>query len=254
MENESRKASDILLDLEYKIISLTKMVGALDLNIKILSNKLNSILDKMAKPAVVAPKITVEAVNSLPNKNIDVSPDSNLQVENSPKGFRRNSRSAYEGDDAFLPPKNPNIKENNNATLPKLPAQIPVMPTKPANKEPGTDFFPAPIVANKNESEKISLNLKDSSDRIVPVMQRIVNNTGKSVFMADVEIVSLDTGKIEKTRTGATGKWSAALKVGNYKVNIKKNESLTKEKIEISQNISVDGKEPRLELQTMIIK
>ena len=89
----------------------------------------------------------------------------------------------------------------------------------------------------------------------IPVVQRIVDKNGKSVFLADVEIYnSANMESVAKVRTSGNGKWSAPLSVGKYRVVIRKRESLTKEKIEITQDITVDGTQSLLELPMMIIK
>ena len=117
MEQEPRKASDILLELENKVNVLLGLLRAQDLTIKVLSNKLNSLMEKMDKQGAVPSKIMVEAVNSAPlptpfnqmpspdpEKSIPVSADFNLQVEDKPNGFRRTSRpETYAGDNSYLP-------------------------------------------------------------------------------------------------------------------------------------------------------
>jgi predicted phage tail protein len=90
---------------------------------------------------------------------------------------------------------------------------------------------------------------------IVPVEQRVVDRNGKSVFLADVEIMDVSSGEqVSKSRTNGTGKWMAALPLGNYKVTVRKLESLTREKVEAIQTIKVDGTESPLKLPMVIIK
>ena len=45
-----------------------------------------------------------------------------------------------------------------------------------------------------------------------------------------------------------------SLPIGSYKTLIKKRDAMTKEKVEVSQDIQVDGMSSPLELQTLIIK
>ena len=49
MSNEPRKATDVLLELEAKINLLLDIVRSQDLNIKVLSNKLNVFIDNGLK-------------------------------------------------------------------------------------------------------------------------------------------------------------------------------------------------------------
>ena len=89
----------------------------------------------------------------------------------------------------------------------------------------------------------------------IPVSQRCVDKNGKSIFLANVEIIDMATSQtIFKTRTNATGKWFASLGIGAYRVTIRKMESVTKEKIEAVQDIQVDGSKSKLELPMLIIK
>jgi hypothetical protein len=260
MEKEPRKATDVLLELESKIEVLLGIVKSQDLNIKILSNKLNTLMEKMDKqPApVVAPQIMVEAVNTKsnifnqapppdPGKQLAVSADFNLPLEEAPTGFRRTSRpETYSGDNAFLPK---NKKPNAESSV-KFPTQLPrgavkaevVVPPHTANKV----FEQA--VPEIHESQQMVQNA-------IPIVQRVVDANGKSAFLADVEITDLSSmASVFKTRTNGTGKWMASLPVGTYRVVIRKRESLTKEKLEAAQDIQVDGMQSTLELPLMIIK
>ena len=89
----------------------------------------------------------------------------------------------------------------------------------------------------------------------IPVMQRCVDKNGKSIFLADVDIISLVDGQpVFKTRTNGTGKWMASLGIGTYRVTISKRASMNKEKLEAVQDIQVDGTQSPLELPMMIIK
>lgn len=257
MEKEPRKASEVLLDLESKMDVLIGMVKSQDLTIKILSNKLNTIIDKLDKSVPVSSKIMVEAVNTMPfaqapspdpEKSIPVGSDFNLPVENSPTGFRRTSRpETYAGDNAYLPtqPKAPEPRFPTQIPRPSGQTEVIVPPN--INRQQGK---PLPTQSPKTESRLVS-----NEGNSIPVSQRVVDSNGKSVFLADVEVTDLSTMQsIFKTRTNGTGKWSAPLQVGEYRVNIRKRESLTKEKLEVAQDIRVDGSQSPLELSLMIIK
>jgi hypothetical protein len=250
LENTSRKASDILLNLETKIESLTKIISAQELNIRILSNKLNALMQSIDK-MVVAPKISVETAfapiptvsmfqsNPIldPERQIPILSEGSLPLEISPQGFRRSSRpETFQGDDSYL--KKPE-------TLVKFPVQIPdvVVPVQATIKQP---------VAPQTTHTKATKQIRDTQN--IPVEQRIVDKNGKSVFLANVEITNNDTGvEVSKTRTNGTGKWMASLPVGTYKVIVRKGESLTKEKVESVQDVIVDGTTSPLTLRTMII-
>lgn len=264
-----RKASDVLLSMESTLNTLVGIIQAQDLNIKVLSNKLNNLMQAMEKQATAAPKVTVETVNSFPaspfqqmqtldpERQIPISSESKLPVETSPKGFRRTSRpETFEGDNAYL--------SETKSVQPKFPMQMPkpppgreveamVPPNKPVIPPSKAEAPPLPIP--EATSAPAPKGRQTAPQNAIPVQQRIVDRGGKSVFLADVEIVAHETGEtVSKTRTNGTGKWQAVLGIGSYRVTIRKRESLTKEKVEAVQDVHVDGSQSPLELQVMIIK
>jgi hypothetical protein len=252
VEKEPKKASEVLVELNSKIDDLLRTVGSLDLKMGIISNKLNELLKVGAVPAQPN-KIVIEAVNTIPksiinstfdpNKQIPISSEQKLPEETSPVGFRRTSRpETFAGDDAYI--NQPKKKDNT----PRFPIQVP--------KSDGQSEVIIPKAVKEeikvDESKQKKPHMLTTS---VPTMQRVVDRNGKSVFLADVEILDFETSdQIVTTRTNGTGKWQAALHLGKYKVIVRKRESLTKEKVETVQSIVVDGTQSPLELSTMIIK
>jgi hypothetical protein len=241
LEKGPRKATDVLLDLESKIDILTNIIRSQDLNIKILSNKLNGIVDKIN--TTQSPNIKIEAVDMSTltknqqdeeDNNIKISSDFNLSVDNNPQGFRRTSRpETFSGDNMYV---------------------------QKADKKVKADETPTILVSSNEESKSkknISKSVENTSNNTtsVPVIQRIVDKNGKSIFLADVEITNnLTSDTVFKTRTNGTGKWMASLTPGEYKIIIKKRESMTKEKLESTQIIIVDGSKSPFELPIAIIK
>lgn len=255
MSQEPRKATEVILELESKINTLLSICRNQDLNIKLLSNKLNSMMEKLSKLDKVEPannKIVVEAVNAVTHpsiaseKSIPISSENKLPLEEQPLGFRRTSRpETFAGDDKYL-------SRNNTTNQVVFPMQLPNMKDSPAEI----------IVPDQAKEVSKETSKKDNktktvipADTAVPVVQRVVDKNGKGIFLADVEIVnseSLET--VSKTRTNGSGKWMASLPLGTYKVIVKKRESFSKEKAEVNQNIQVDGTKSNLELPVMILK
>lgn len=242
---EPRKATDVLLDLESKLDSLLEIVKSQDLNIKILSNKLNALLEIQRQPIEnrtepVENKLpTIEAIKQNhindPERSIMISSEKSIQVESKPEGFRRTSRpETYSGDNAFLnkapplsaPPKKEKVME---IVVPNI--------TKPVQETQQEQFV------EYTEVNKI------------PLLQRVVDKNSKSIFLADVEIINLNTNeKVTKTRTNGAGKWGASLAPGQYRVIISKRDTETKEKIESCQDINVDGQMSPMNLPMLIFK
>lgn len=300
---EPRKATDVLLDLESKVSMLLDIIRAQDLNIKVLSNKLNDVIGRLDKQQAGPPKIVVETVRTPsappimpptftqipagdPERNIPVTAESKLPQAEVPQGFRRNSRpESYAGDNAYLPhqqqqqevkmpvqlPKMPPGRQGANVAPPgRGPESSVVIPPEatanPRNKKgvmagpapKGSPFAPAgspnPMMAPPPPPEDMEPPMQHAPGNI-PVMQRCVDKNGKSIFLADVEIIDLSTGQpFFKTRTNGTGKWMASLGIGAYRVTISKRASQNKEKLEAVQDIQVDGAQSPLELPMMIIK
>ncbi len=254
MEKGPRQATDVLLDLEVKIDNLLNIVKSQDLNIKVLSNKLNNVMELLNKQGTNSMTPSVEAThmpsNMFPsdiNKQLPVSSDFNIPLDTHPQGFRRSSRpETYAGDGMYLPnssSKTMSSAPDQTMKPPSGKAEV-VVPATATNKSvsiPAQEAKPAaPEQTNKNS---------------VPVMQRVVDKNSKSIFLADVEIIDLSNNSpVFKTRTNGTGKWMASLGLGAYRVIIQKRESLTKEKIEVPQDIRVDGSVSPLELPMLILK
>lgn len=258
-----RKASDIILSLESKIDILLKTVQAQDLTIKVLSNKLNTVLEKLDKqPTTIVSKPTIESTNTqLPfqsvtdfntERDVLITPNNQLLTDNSPIGFRRTSR--------------PETFEKNEIK------QVSKPMGPPPGRDPGELVIPKNVVKSPPQSmpqpmrvteEKAPELLNNANRNItntdfskisVPVMQRVVDKNGKAIFMAQVEIISNETREITKVKTQGTGKWMATLPVGTYKVLIHKLETLSKQEMKSIQEIKVDGKQSKIELETLIMK
>jgi hypothetical protein len=236
MTAEPRKASEIIVALENKVDVLLGLVRSLDLNIKILSNKLNQLSEK-STPTI--PKFTVEAVNVSPNlptfsalqpdpeRAILIDPEAQVPVAQKIDGFRRTSRpETFSGDDAYLKREDPQIKAEVIVPVPngKVPAQ--------ERKAP-----PSPL----------------STNAVIPTTQRIVNGHGKSIYLADVEITNTETGEVKKTRTSAMGKWTAPLPIGTYSVMVRKTDTASQKEMKVIQTIRVDGKQSPFEAPQLII-
>lgn len=218
---EPRKASDVLLALETKIDQLLGMHKTLDHNIKLLSNKVNNIMLSNGNLELKkAPEFTIEAP-----KTISIIKENQLSIEQAPVGFRRTSR--------------PETFEQNN-TSKDIPTSNIALASKTIDK----------IDTSKDVAPIETPNLPKIS-----IHQRIVDKTGKAIYLANVNIKNLTTGEsIYKGRTNNVGKYSALLPLGDYSISITKSEALDKPKIDELQKLIVDGASNPLNLQTLIIK
>lgn len=237
-ETKQRTAADVLLSLEEQVKQLMQMHRNLDLNIKILSNKFNQVIEVLtamptdpnpslfpdphaiatAPPSLQIPEFKMKIQNELP-----IPKETGLPIDAAPVGFRRTSR-----------------PESYSAVT-------------PGDKNIPTPSIPQPEMHAAKLKESSTVHIPSSANKI-PVMQRIVDKNGKSIFMAEVEITNKHTNIVEaKTRTNGVGKWQATLAPGDYKVSIRKREALNKQNIETSQDLSINTSTPN-ELQVLICR
>lgn len=249
MSNEPRKASDILLSLESKVDQLISLYRSQDLVLKVLSNKLNNLIDAVnSSPSDSEPKPSTQQI-------LNVSSEFQLPVEIAPKGFRRTSRP-----ETYDVPEKPAPKAQLK-TEPPTPVAVSV-------EQPSVEFpIQFPDYEPKKEPPGLQ-NLKKPKSEIkvsepshpatpgnkVPVEQRVVDKNGKAIFLANVELLNSAGESEYKTRTNGVGKWQASLGVGTYQVKISKQESVSKEKIEVVQDITVDGLSVTQSLPVLICK
>jgi len=247
MENTNtspKKASEILLDLDSKIDLIINMMRSIDLNHKVLSNKINNLFDSFDKISKrfdslqlgSTPKMgSIEATHNVPlnkisqlsndnERNIFISSEESLLLQTVPNGVRRTSR-----------PDN----STENVTVQKKPEAEIIVPEN---------------ITNKIEVKTDNQHINKRNNSSIQVIQRVVDSNGKSVFLANVEITDSSNKLFSKTRTNGAGKWMASLEVGMYKITLRKLDSITKEKTEIVQKINVVGDKPVLELPVLTIK
>lgn len=237
MNSEPRKASDVLIDLETKVAVLLELARSQDHNIKILSNKINVLLNAINENNNINTQALPNDENNI--KKIYVSSDGSLPLDKFPSAIRRNSRPETYSDTSTNLNSEASIKE----------AEV-IVNTKDNNIKNG-------FVKLDSNNDLLDVNNKvkaDDSHLVIPVHQRVVDRNGKSVFLADVEVINLETNLIFKTRTNGTGKWMASLSPGNYNVIIQKRESVSKEKIKTEQLITVDSGTSLVELSMIILK
>lgn len=228
-EQKPRSATDVLLALEAEMNHLKQMIHNLDLNIRIISNKLSQNVQLQASSGYI--QTNVQPLNQLPSNNLYPPTPENqgeseftnyeqaLSVETAPTGPRRTAR-----------PTSSDFVGKSNVPTPSL--------SQPQS-------FEAEIVVP---------NAQSIPGARKQISQRIVDKNSKPIFMAEVEITNLNTNIVEiKTRTNGTGKWQASLAHGQYKIKISKQQAANKPKVEVIQDVMINEATPA-DLQMMIIK
>jgi len=244
--SDSRKATDVLLSIEQKLEKLIELLQNNNLSDKILSNKLNTVISSLSEKKNSSPIFTAEAVNISVPSTVPVVAEEALHINDTPasNGFSRTSRSeTFAGDNSYF--KKIDKKEKST----KMPIQI-----------PKGDYVEVIVPTQTNEVQQTKVvtstpATKLNTSNVVSVVQRVVDKNGKSLFLADVEIINKDDLQvIQKLKTNATGKWMCSLPIGQYSVLIKKRDHITKQIVEIGQNLEVNGSSNPLELPMAIIK
>lgn len=92
---------------------------------------------------------------------------------------------------------------------------------------------------------------EEKSAKVIPVEQKVFDNTGKAVFMAEVEILNwVDRSFVAKLRTTAAGKWQVPLQPGEYIVTITKRENGTRKKLFYTKEFSVTESSEPIKLES----
>jgi len=141
-----------------------------------------------------------------------------------------------------------NKRENSQPVLLEVNKNSPIVNKRQIITKPEvmpTSELPAPIHARADEKKSK-----------IPVGQRITDNKGKDLFMADVLVTNLETNEVvNKSKTNAVGKWQTYLPVGKYSIHISKIiDSTTLNKIEALQEIEITPQMKSLQLPIAIIK
>ena len=241
-----RKATDIILELESKIDMLISLNQSLDLNIKLLSNKLNLLNDKIEKIQTINNSTSNMQMPPIGSKIItetDPLPlmkDFRIEVSSGAVDTRRMSRTPQLEVQEYINAKSdsdllwdPNRKNNVKASSP---------PPAPSSKTligNIPEMFESPAKVETPDGEFIN-----NSNSKIPVVQRVLSKKNKkAVFLADIEIKDLQDHLIYKTKTNGAGKWEASIYPGRYRVFVRKtskNESNSIDRIEIVQDIIIN--------------
>lgn len=274
-DQKSRKASDIILELESAVSQLLALAKAQDFNIKIMSNKLNMLIEQAKiqspqSPQSITRQPSAEVIEeTLPKYLTDsranqvlTKPVEPLQVSNGDAVFSRTSRpdilEVKKPDKPIKPKQSTKISIQDPSPPPKeileaLARQNSMQPSNAA-KQSGPMAQPA---LEEHEQEFVAFeNLTKEQEKLstVSVIQRVIDKSGKSVFLAEVNISDMQNNALHRIRTNALGKWQVALPPGEYKVTLHKREAVTKEKLESYQKIVINGDNGQQILSDLVLK
>lgn len=213
-----RKATDIILELEDKLDQALSMLKNLEFKMSILLNQRQPSPPQPSPPQASAPQniAHVDSKSSIgPKQEVAL-------VASKPSVFQ----------------SAPDLKSKLQKAL---------LEAKQDSKNPVSSSSDDEVFEFKN-ADQVS-NSKENLSKKIPVQQRIVYPDGKNVYMANVEIYSVDGSLVKKTNTNQVGKWMMLLASGRYKIKVTKSGSGQKPKIDIEYDISVPVTETTFELE-----
>jgi hypothetical protein len=238
---DQRTATEVLLSLEKKIDQQVHLYHSIDLNIKVLSNKLNQVIQLINTPMPDEQGFSMyggtNAGTAMPDDlnphKIATAPPSRMKIEDEWKPpIPITTETAPVGERRISRPPTPGMQAPKPSPKPLKSVPTPSFPV-PEMKAP-TSITPPPIHTGK-----------------VPLSQRIVDRNGNSIFKADVEVQNNEGTTIWKGQTNTTGKWQASLDPGNYHVQVRKQSA--NQRLQVAQDLVVNDKTPR-ELPIMVVK
>lgn len=212
-EKENRKATDILLGLDNKVNTLMNQLNLLNNNYKILLAKISE-LTKTQPQQEKQPQFKIEAAdvvkaeNTIP-QNLAGTPD-----------------------------------RRGNRTLPqqqKLQGEVYIKPEEKVSLADVELSISEKVKQARLEASKINDGATKPINGSIPIIQKIVDKNNKAIFMATVIIKNQNGNVVFTTKTNGNGSWKATLDPGKYFVQITKNESLNRPKIDVTNAIIITG-------------
>ena len=228
-DEEKRLATDILLSIEAKLITLEKRQQNSENILKILLSKLNR-----APSVLPPPSVTGNSSTAIPERKVNfdsgVRPDSDTinkdNFDNRPKTNRFAEIAASQGI---------TIDERKGALI-----------AKPAD--------------NGEMSESV-LRLASRGQRgpkpngSKSTVTQVLNRGNDPLFLANVEVLNDNSELVSQTRSNTKGRWLMTLAPGNYQVHVTKRfpPDSGRKSVDMTYQITVPISDSPLELDPVLI-
>jgi hypothetical protein len=243
--NDPRKATEIVLSIEEKLSTLMKVMYSYDLNVKLVLDRTNKIYKYIERLEETERQLLLETeqVPEADQHTINIPAGEKITEAKELVEQRRTSR-------VSMPVDNTLAKQNKQAI------QVPTNTMSAVRQSPAEAMrqVSSQQSTHSTDTDATIAPVQASSGRKIPVMQRITDDKGKDVFMAEITIVGSDKEVAAKTKTSAVGKWQAQLRPGKYTVNIVKTNTTMKTKTEVSQSIDIPNSNTPITLPVAILK
>jgi hypothetical protein len=206
---KTRKATDVIIDLETKVDSLVGYIKNMDNNIKLLLGHINELKMVGVNPPVVAPNSSPPAVAKQAMKFEEMPKTNIFDGLKEQAGIQDNS--------------------TNNSI----------------EEQPDDELIEEVVHTGERRGSRVATQ---SSNKI-SVSQQIFMPDGSPMFLASVEIMDFNGMLVKQTRTNTKGRWIAPLEQGNYSVHVvKRTSDNSKEPIELQFVVEIPSSEAPLEL------
>lgn len=186
---EPRKATELLVSMEQKLDTLTKMILNQDLLLKVITDRTNKIYSYVNE----------------------------IQKE-------------YEKERISINPPPYTLSSDKEVIMTSIQDVLPLSETPAITKRTNN------VIEDKSFKPEESFS---NSDKKIPIIQRITDQNGKDLFMAEVVLSDNNKKLLGKFKTNAAGKWQAHLKPGKYFVKVSKTNTVDKTLLEMDQEINI---------------
>jgi hypothetical protein len=217
MDEEKRLATDILLSIEAKLITLEKRQQNSENILKILLNKLNRIPSVLPPPSKLFDGVASSDSDTINKDNFD----------NRPKTNRFAEIAASQGI---------TIDERQGALI-----------AKPADN-PGEMSESTLRLASRGQRGPKPKGQKSS-------VTQVLNRGNDPLFLANVEVLDNKNELVSQTRTNTKGRWLMTLTPGDYNIHVTKRfpPESGRKSVDTTYQITVPISETPLELDPILI-
>ena len=217
-DEEKRLATDILLSIESKLITLEKRQQNSENILKILLSKLNRNPSVLPPPSITLPERKAILSDTINKDNFDNRPKTNRFAE-------------------IAASKGVTIDERHGALI-----------AKPAENS-GEMTESTLRLASRGQRGPKPKGPKSS-------VTQVLNRGNDPLFLANVEVLDDNNELISQTRTNTKGRWLMALAPGEYQVHVTKRFPPDSDKSSIDEmyQISVPRSDKPLELDPYLIE
>ena len=217
MDEEKRLATDILLSIEAKLITLEKRQQNSENILKILLNKLNRIPSVLPPPSKLFDGVASSDSDTINKDNFD----------NRPKTNRFAEIAASQGI---------TIDERKRAIISKL------------ADNPGEMSESVLRLASRGQRGPKPKGPKST-------VTQVLNRGNDPLFLANVEVLNNNNELVSQTRTNTKGRWLMTLTPGDYNIHVTKRfpPESGRKSVDTTYQITVPISETPLELDPILI-